>query len=54
MKKQIEEMEKCVQCLALELPETVHKDVRKRWNNLKKEIEKVSGKGLAKKSTRNT
>jgi hypothetical protein len=39
MKAEIAEMEKCVQCLALELPEAVHKDVRRIWNNLKEAIE---------------
>jgi len=35
----IAEMEKCVKCLAIELPGPVHDDVQRIWNNLKKEIQ---------------
>jgi hypothetical protein len=36
MQKEIEEMEKAIRCLALELPEVVHTDVMRLWNNLKR------------------
>jgi hypothetical protein len=39
MKAEIEEMDKCVKCLALELPGPVHDDVLRIWTNLKDAIE---------------
>jgi hypothetical protein len=38
MKKAIEEMDKSVKCLALELPESVHDDVAKTWQDVKKAL----------------
>jgi hypothetical protein len=38
-KAKITEMEKCVTCLALEVPKEVHIDVEKRWKALRAEIE---------------
>ena len=34
-------MDKSVRCLALELPEAVHDDVAKRWQNVKEGLSKI-------------
>jgi hypothetical protein len=39
MKEEISQMDKCVKCLALELPEAVWEDVQRKWNNLKVKLE---------------
>jgi hypothetical protein len=39
MKEKIAEMDKCVRCLALELPGPVWDDVHRIWLDLKEEIE---------------
>lgn len=39
MEDEIKEMDKCIKCLALELPSTVHNDVVRIWSNLKDAIE---------------
>jgi hypothetical protein len=38
MKKLIEEMDKSILCLAIELPESVHSDVYNKWEALKNAI----------------
>jgi hypothetical protein len=43
--KKIAEVQKSVTCLALELPEAVHDDVSRRWQELKTEIEKICPQG---------
>lgn len=37
----IEEMKKCILCLHIQLPESVMNDVDKKWNNVRKEIERL-------------
>lgn len=46
MKEEIQEMEKCVTYLALELPEPVHKDIRRIWNNLKAKLTIAEPEGI--------
>jgi len=38
MKAEIAEMDKCIKCLALELPEAIHSEVVRIWSNLKDSI----------------
>ena len=35
---EIAEMEKCIHCLAIEVPGTIHSDVRQIWNKLKSKL----------------
>ena len=48
----VKEMQKSVNCLALELPEAVHEDVKKRWKKILEYIETLENK--KRKVTTNT
>lgn len=40
--KELDDMQLSVNCLALEVPEAVHVDVRRRWAALKAAVEKLT------------